>query len=101
MSEKALFDMPVAERPLDATLSVDRRRTLRYRAMLERGFHPVSHRALRGEGTCGECEHCHVKGMSRRYYKCDLNSTGSPSTDIRLKWPACVSFVARLEAAGQ
>jgi hypothetical protein len=87
----ALFDSGPAVESTVIKLSTDRRRTLRNQSWLDRGIHPVSRRALRGEGTCGECDHCKRQG---RYVKCDLNSTGGPATDIRLKWPACVSFKA-------
>lgn len=87
----ALFDSPTVEREPVVPISVDRRRTLRNEALLARGLHPVSRRALRGQGTCGECSHCCRNG---RYIKCDLNATNGPGTDIRLKWPACVSFSA-------
>jgi hypothetical protein len=85
----ALFDLPATEKPIDEKLSVDKRRTLRNQAWLDRGMHPVSRRALRGKGTCGECAHCVRHG---RYIKCELNATNGPGTDIRLKWPACISF---------
>lgn len=83
------FDLPITERHPEPKLSVDRRRTLRNEALSARGLHPVSRRGLRSEGTCGECNHVTRHG---RYIKCDLNATGGPATDIRLKWPACVSF---------
>jgi hypothetical protein len=85
----ALFDPPVVEREPAVKLSVDRRRTLRNESLLARGLHPVSRRPLLGHGTCGECSHCCRNG---RYIKCDLNATNGPGTDIRLKWPACVSY---------
>lgn len=90
-----LFDSPVVDRAPAVKVSTDRRRTLRNQALLDRGLHPVSRRALRGDGTCGECTHCTRHG---RYIKCDLNSTSGPGTDIRLKWPACVSFRDKGEA---
>lgn len=96
MSRQAAFEAELSERDPAVKLSVDRRRTLRNESLLARGLHPVSRRALRGEGTCGECAHCYRHG---RYIKCDLNSTSGPATDIRLKWPACVSFSALSGAA--
>lgn len=41
--------------------------------------------------TCKSCRHKQGFGGSRTYYKCALfmHQTGSPTTDIRLKSPAC------------
>jgi hypothetical protein len=52
--------------------------------------------ALPGSGppgeTCETCRHCTAVQHKNRYYKCELMRniwTGSRSTDIRLRSPAC------------
>lgn len=40
--------------------------------------------------TCKTCKHSYCRKMGNTYWKCDLvKATGSPKTDIRLKWAAC------------
>lgn len=46
--------------------------------------------------TCGDCEHLFARSFSRTYFKCDQYSTsGSATTDFRLRWEACSLFIAR------
>lgn len=88
----SLFDPGPASPPLEA-LSAGRRRTARYREMLDRGIHPVTKRPLRAGGTCGECANHVVQTPGNRpFHKCRLNITGGPATDIRVSWPACTAF---------
>ena len=48
--------------------------------------------------TCKTCKHAYFHRGSKRYYKCDLvRATGGPATDIRLKWPACARWEAKLK----
>lgn len=72
-------------------LSSGARRTLRQKAQLENGTHPVTGRDTWPHGTCGTCAHLLTTGEShRRYFKCGLvANTAGPGTDIRKSWPAC------------
>ena len=60
-----------------------------------RGIHPHNGLpVLQGPETCGSCAHklAGPGGHSKRWYKCALTSSsasGSPTTDIRVRWPAC------------
>lgn len=91
-----LFDPgPPLEPP--PKLSTDARRTIRQRALLDGGTHPVTYLKLQPVELgrrCGNCQHLALKGgVAGRFYKCGaLNGryvTGGPATDLRLKWPAC------------
>lgn len=86
--------MPPDER---AHLSYGRRLTLRQRADVERGVHPLTKTPARPDlGTCGDC--CHRRSERKgdgRYPKCDLGPrTHGPATDVRAWWPACDRFEA-------
>jgi hypothetical protein len=79
-------------------LSGDQRRTIRNRALIASGRHPVSGSLLAGNGeTCATCAHLRQHRYANTYYKCEYNDTGSAATDIRLGWPACT----RWELAGE
>jgi hypothetical protein len=81
-------------------LSYQRRVTLRHKADLARGIHPVSKLALRAEGgTCGDCAHHVVVRHSNTYHGCSFHRGCGPATDIRVSWPACTAFVAEMEGA--
>lgn len=85
--ERSLFDPgPAVVKP---TLSRDQRRTLKNRALLERGIHPATGAPLRVRDTCGNCKHHEVWRFAGRYHKCALTATNSAATDIRVGWPAC------------
>ena len=89
-----LFDLPpVAEDRKSGKPSYTQRLTIRRNADLARGVHPVTRLALAGgDHTCGECDHAIVNRCARNYYKCDLNVSRGPVTDIRLSWPACTAW---------
>lgn len=83
-------DGPTAE-PVDS-LSADRRRTLRQRADVDRGVHPLMGGETRPElGTCGSCAN-RVKSHLG-FPKCEVGPrTHSASTDVRAWWPACGQY---------
>ncbi len=75
-------------------VSADRRRTEKRHAALAAGRHPFMGGPVRPDlGTCGDCAHSGRQGgVAGSYYKCALNLTGGPATDIRISWPACNRF---------
>lgn len=74
-------------------LSAQRRRTIRNRAMIAQGFHPLTKLPLaRNDETCGTCAHSHWVRMGNKYFKCSMNETSGPGTDIRVWWPACTKW---------
>ena len=70
-------------------------------ARQERGLHPHNGLPVLDNGErCGSCAHLMPgpSGYSKRWYKCALTSSfayGSPTTDIRVRWPACEKWQAR------
>lgn len=84
-------DVPTVERP---SLSADRRRTERRRALLDAGVHPATGRKLAGNGeTCATCVHHQAFARNRTWHKCLLAGvTHGPATDIRVSWPACEAW---------
>lgn len=76
-----------------APLSPDRRRTLRQRAQIEAGWHPLAGTRTHPEvGTCGDCAHRVLVSTNgnRSWPKCDLTPiTHGPGSDCRAWWPAC------------
>lgn len=77
-------------------LSADRRRTLRQRADVERGRHPLTGGRLSSEPDvrCGNCRFRELFGHHNRSYpKCTradgLYLTHSAASDVRAWWPAC------------
>lgn len=87
MSEVALFD-GFEPGPEPATLSAGRRLTLRQRADVDAGRHPLTRGPLAASGTCGTC--VHRTHNYRSYPKCDLGPVSrGPATDVRAWWPAC------------
>jgi hypothetical protein len=83
-------------------LSADRRRTLRQKADIARGVHPLTKLPLlKPEGhTCGDCAH-RIAGHhhNRSYPKCDQHGfTHSAASDCRAWWPACVAWAPAAEA---
>lgn len=95
MTDLELFhvDQPTAE-PVEQ-LSADRRRTIRQKADVERGIHPLTRGKARPDlGTCGDC--AHRLASERRYPKCELGpNTRGAFTDVRAWWPACHRFEAK------
>lgn len=82
-----------APEPL-AGLSPDRRRTLRQRAQIQAGWHPLAGTRTRTRpdlGTCGGCAHRVLRQWHNRTWpKCDLLPlTHGAGSDCRAHWPAC------------
>lgn len=91
------LDLP--DKPDDSDSS-DVRRRKRAERFIAAGIHPLTRRPLMGnDETCGTCAHCiRVGHTSRTYFKCDLVPvTRGPGTDIRLRWPACRSWMQQKE----
>ena len=92
------FDVPTVEHPeRDPGLSAGRRLTLRQRADVTAGRHPLMRGPLAGNGeTCGTCVHRVLVQHNRTYPKCDLTSmTCSAASDCRAWWPACPRWEQR------
>lgn len=98
--ELTLFDVepvavPAAE-PVER-LSAGRRRTIRQRADVTAGRHPLTGGRLHVEADrrCGNCRFREtVSGDHEgRFPKCTYGNgvrmTGGPATDVRAWWPAC------------
>lgn len=72
------------------------RLTARRARLVAKGYHPLNQRKLRpGGGTCGTCFHLKAYSPSgnRTVRKCELGPfTHAASTDVRLRWPACVRW---------
>lgn len=76
------------------TLSVGRRLTIRQRADVERGIHPLmkTKTDLDEAHTCGSCVH----RQPGQYAKCEIGPrTRGPATDVRAWWPGCSRWEAR------
>ena len=112
----ALFDLPDAQRPApppETPLSQERRRTIRQRATLAAGYHPlglVLKRPVRlhpdaapaddrtAPGLrCGDCRFREIAGRPvRSFAKCaKASATYGPASDNRKWWPACRHFEAK------
>lgn len=101
MTDVPLFDLPATPTPEQPTLSATRKLTLRRRAQIAAGVHPVTGRPLldRGRGlTCGGCANLFAHGRNRTYWKCRLNATHGAATDVRVREPACDRYEAQPEA---
>lgn len=105
MEEFTLFDPPNRTRypkpagPYPSDLSPGRRATMRRRATIAKGFHPVTRKKLlTGEDrVCSDCEHFkRVSHRAKSYFKCfasnGLYVTRGPGTDLRVSDPACAMF---------
>ena len=98
-----LFDgYPDPEQPApaerEAKLSTGQRRTLRQKADVERGIHPLRrHLPIVDNGHhCGDCDHLMHRHMGGSYLKCDLTPmTHGPGSDLRAWWPACPDWTER------
>jgi len=78
-----------------AGLSAQRRLTLRQKADIDRGVHPLTKLPTRPElGTCGDCAHrVLVHWHDYTYPKCEeMHWAHSAANDCRAWWPACTSF---------
>jgi hypothetical protein len=91
------------ERGRLAGLSAGQRLTLRQKADVANGRHPLMGGPTRPElGTCGDCVHRVLIGShSRGWPKCDWGGPSqrgldlmshSAATDCRAWWPACSNF---------
>lgn len=74
--------------------------TERAKEYIAQGMHPVTGRPLLGSETCGSCAFAVKVGHGARdYWKCGSEggrfNTHSEASDIRLKWPACKSWVQK------
>lgn len=84
------FRLEFGVTPPEKDLSPQKRRTIRNRELIARGIHPCTRVPLARNGeTCGTCALSAWKRMGNRYFKCSLNMTSGPATDIRAFWPAC------------
>ena len=84
------FDAP--HEPVKLSYGV--RLTARYNRAIETGLHPFG-RLLADNGlTCGDCWFAVAENGGRKsYWKCELSrKSHSATTDLRLRWPACVAF---------
>ena len=84
------FDAP----PETVKLSYGAALTARYNRAIENGRHPFG-RLLADNGmTCGDCWFAVTENGGRKaYWKCELSrKSHSATTDLRLRWPACVAF---------
>lgn len=93
---------PTTPDPL-AGLSPDRRRTLRQRADVERGIHPLTRGKARPDlGNCGTCAHRVLQlHYDRTYPKCERGPRSSgAATDVRRWWPACDRYEPGDNAVG-
>jgi hypothetical protein len=99
MGDPELFSVePVVRAPEEKEkLSGDRRRTLRQRADVERGVHPLTRGRARPDlGTCGDCRHRvleYAYNGHKSWPKCELGPrSAGPATDVRRWWPSCDRF---------
>lgn len=92
-----LAPVPVPDAEPVEKLSADRRRTLRQRADIQRGRHPLTGSRLNPDpdATCGNCRFRIVYGHHNRSYpKCTYGdgmprASHSAASDVRAWWPAC------------
>jgi hypothetical protein len=88
-----LFDVtPAPLGPPPEKTSADRKRTLRQKADVAAGIHPLmGGPTYPDQGTCGTCTHrVLLGGHNRTWPKCDLlEVTHGAGTDCRAWWPAC------------
>lgn len=87
--------------PEPQPVSYLQRLRLRQQAVFKHGFHPVTGvRLLSAEQgqTCRGCAHLFRHDQAaRNYWKCGMNATHGPATDIARRWPACTYFELRAE----
>lgn len=102
MSEETLFPGYVPAFPMPMMppgLSADRKRTLRQRADVARGVHPLVGGPLTTipEARCGNCTHLFtVQHHDRRYLKCTVRGdSSSAASDARRWWPGCTRWEAK------
>jgi hypothetical protein len=91
------LDIPEVERPeAEPGLSADRRRTLRQRAAIARGSHPLMGPPLAADpaAKCGNCRFRELfRWHNRTYPKCTVDDgvhvAHSAASDVRAWWPGC------------
>lgn len=96
MSQPALFpDLPDPP-PAEPGLSAQRRVTLRQRADIAAGRHPLSHGRLTADADarCGNCRFRVLEQWhDRKYPKCTVRDGAriahSSQSDVRAWWPGC------------
>lgn len=93
VEQLGLFDEPERTAAVPAgEMSPDRLRTMRQKATIARGRHPLTGGLAFPGASCGTCPHMTRRG---RYLKCGLGpTTNGPATDIRASWPACIRHPA-------
>lgn len=102
MADPGLFPEPEhipTVAPVDelAGLGADARRTVRQRASIARGVHPLTGRPLLPAdvgASCGDCSKRYAfRYHNRSYAKCEeRGDSRGPATDCRAWWPACDLF---------
>jgi hypothetical protein len=91
------FDVPRIDHPeRDPGLSADRRRTLRQRAAIDAGRHPLMGPPLADhpDARCGNCRFRELwRHHDRSYPKCVIDDgahvSHSAASDVRAWWPGC------------
>ena len=90
---------PVVAIPVEVEekLSAGRRLTLRQKADIAAGRHPLmTGLRLAGNGeTCGSCINRTPSSGSHSWPKCSLHVTGGPASDCRAWWPGCTAWTAK------
>lgn len=106
----ALFPEP-EHLPTPSRMGEDARRTLRARAQLDAGRHPVAGIPLHPDAPppgdrdapgprCGTCAHLCRRTRSHTWLKCGEHATHSAATDLRAWWPGCAVWTAETAAGG-
>lgn len=100
MTEPTLFpDLQPVETVAGETLSAGRRLTLRQKADVDRGVHPLRRTRTDPDPahTCGSCIHRELyQHHNRTYPKCDVGPVAhSTQTDVRAWWPGCTDWKAQ------
>lgn len=104
MTATPLFPAP-EPLPDAPRLGEDARRTLRNRALLDAGRHPVAKVPLHPDAPpvddrdapgprCGTCVHLTRHTRARTWLKCGDNATFSAASDLRKWWPGCIAWEA-------
>lgn len=90
---------PPAPAVPDRSLSAGQRLTLRQRADVKRGVHPLTRLPLLPlieDHTCGDCV---FRYRSGDYPKCrKMHHAASAANDCRAWWPACTQWEAKPDA---
>jgi hypothetical protein len=101
MSAPSLFPdlepVPVVPAPVAEKLSAGRRLTLRQKADIAAGRHPLlSGMRLADNGeTCGTCVHRTPSRGEHSWPKCEYRVTRGAASDCRAWWPACTAWTAK------